>query len=80
MMGLAAAVQTLVSDSDPFGDVCSSTSKYAQMSGKNVGDLLNAAKITWGWFQGGFDLTVTNANGTTGCKRSTCVGDYGHAG
>jgi len=23
-------------------------------SGKNVGDLLNAKGITWGWFQGGF--------------------------
>ncbi len=69
--GTGTGVQTLVSDSDPFGDVCSSTSKYAQMSGKNIGDLLNAAKITWGWFQGGFDLTVTNPNGTTGCKRST---------
>jgi phospholipase C len=41
------------------------------MSGKNVGDLLNAAGLTWGWFEGGFDLTVTNPNGTTGCKRST---------
>jgi len=69
--GTGTGVQTLISDSDPFGDVCSSTSKYAQMSGKNVGDLLNAAKVTWGWFQGGFDLTVTNPNGTTGCKRST---------
>ena len=27
--------------------------------------------MTWGFFEGGFDLTVTNANGTTGCKRST---------
>ena len=41
------------------------------MLGKNVGDLLNAKGITWGFFEGGFDLTVTNANGTTGCARST---------
>jgi phospholipase C len=71
---------TLISDSDPFGDVCSSTSKYAQMGGKNVGDLLNATKVTWGWFQGGFDLTVTNANGTTGCKRSTVLNASGQSG
>jgi len=32
---------------------------------------LNAAGITWGFFEGGFDLTITNPNGTTGCKRST---------
>jgi phospholipase C len=71
---------TLISDADPFGDVCSSTSKYAQLGGKNVGDLLNAAKLTWGWFQGGFDLTVTNANGTTGCKRSTVLNVSGQSG
>ena len=27
--------------------------------------------ITWGAFMGGFDLTVVNANGTTGCARQT---------
>ena len=40
------------------------------MTGKNVGDLLNAKGLTWGWFQGGFDLAIRNPNGTTGCKRS----------
>ena len=62
---------TLISDADPTGDVCSSTTKSASMSGKNIGDLLNAKNITWGFFQGGFDLGVTNSNGTTGCNRST---------
>ncbi len=41
------------------------------MAGKNIGDLLNAGKVTWGGFMGGFNLGVKNANGTTGCKRST---------
>jgi phospholipase C len=41
------------------------------MTSKNIGDLLNAASVTWGWFMGGFDLTATNANGTSGCARST---------
>ncbi len=41
------------------------------MEGKNIGDLLNAASITWGGFMGGFDLGIKNANGTTGCARST---------
>jgi phospholipase C len=61
---------TLIGDSDPTGDTCSSTTTVS-LSSKNIGDLLNAKGITWGWFQGGFDLTVTNANGTTGCARST---------
>jgi phospholipase C len=40
-------------------------------SNVNVGNLLNSKGLSWGWFQGGFDLTVVNPNGTTGCKRST---------
>ena len=62
---------TLVSDEDPAFDQCSSSSATVQMTGKNIGDLLNAAGVTWGFFEGGFDLTVTNANGTTGCNRTT---------
>jgi phospholipase C len=49
---------TLVSDEDPTGDVCSSATATVQMQGKNIGDLLNAAKITWGFFSGGFNLSV----------------------
>lgn len=30
----------------------------AKTGSKNIGDLLNAAGITWGWFQGGFRPTV----------------------
>lgn len=63
---------TLVSDADPTDDVCSTSSgARVHLSGKNIGDLLNAQGITWGFFEGGFDLGTVNANGTTGCKRST---------
>jgi phospholipase C len=63
---------TMIGDAEPLHDKCSkSTSLNVEMSGKNVGDLLNAAGLSWGWFQGGFDLTKTNPNGTTGCYRST---------
>jgi phospholipase C len=41
------------------------------MSGRNIGDLLNDAGVTWGSFMGGFDLTIKNANRTTGCLRSS---------
>jgi len=61
----------LISDVDPAYDICSSTSNQVAMLGKNIGDLLNAKGISWGGFMGGFDLGITNANGTTGCKRST---------
>lgn len=63
---------TLVSDADPTDDVCSTSSgARVHMGGKNIGDLLNAQGVTWGFFEGGFDLATVNANGTTGCKRST---------
>lgn len=63
---------TLISDPQPSGDVCSSTyDALVHMTGKNVGDLLTAHHISWGFFQGGFDLSVVNQNGTTGCKRSS---------
>jgi len=74
---------TVVGDPDPIGDVCSApTRNQVQMSGKNIGDLLNEAGVSWGSFMGGFDLTIKNANGTTGCLRSSTsaytgtTGDY----
>jgi len=61
---------TIVGDLDPTGDVCA-TGTTIQMSGPSIGDLLTSAGVTWGSFMGGFDLTITNPNGTTGCKRSS---------
>lgn len=61
---------SVIGDPDPYGDVCSG-SETAQMGSKNIGDLLNAAGITWGWFAGGFNLNIVNSNGTTGCNRSS---------
>ena len=61
---------TLVGDLDPTGDACSSATNV-QMGGQNIGNLLSAQGLSWGSFMGGFDLTITNPNGTTGCKRSS---------
>ncbi len=61
----------LINDVDPGHDVCSSKTNQVMMEGKNIGDLLNQASITWGGFMGGFDLATKNPNGTTGCARST---------
>jgi phospholipase C len=62
---------TMINDVDPGADVCSAPKDQVLMEGKNIGDLLNAAGITWGGFMGGFNLDIKNANGTTGCQRST---------
>jgi phospholipase C len=61
---------TVIGDPDPYGDVCSG-SGTAQMGGKNIGDLLNSAGITWGWFGGGFNLNKVNPDGSTGCNRQS---------
>ncbi len=45
---------TLNVDTDPYWDVCSQDTQTIAFAGRNVGDLLNEAGVTWGWFQGGF--------------------------
>ena len=63
---------TVIGDPDPIGDVCSApTRNQVQMAGRNIGDLLSTAGVTWGSFMGGFDLTAKNSNMTTGCNRSS---------
>ena len=61
---------TLIGDLDPTGDVCSSGTTV-QLGGPSIGDLLSAKGVSWGAFMGGFDLGITNPNGTAGCNRSS---------
>lgn len=64
--------KTMIGDPDPIGDICSpSTRAQVALGGPNIGDLLTRAAVTWGWFEAGFDLTITNPDGSTGCNRST---------
>ncbi|GAA4761738.1 alkaline phosphatase family protein [Stakelama sediminis] len=62
---------TLISDADPAGDVCSTSPVQVTMTGPNIGDMMNAHHLSWGWFEGGFDRTYVAANGSKGCKRFT---------
>jgi phospholipase C len=50
---------TAINDDDPAYDDCSGSSTFS-MSGPNIGNLLNAKGLTWGWFEGGFAPTATN--------------------
>src|SRR5579862_1756277 len=61
---------TLVGGLDPTGDPCSKGITVS-FGGKNIGDVLSAHQVSWGAFMGGFDLSVKNADGSTGCKRSS---------
>ena len=63
---------TVVGDPDPIGDVCSnSTRNQVTMGAPNIGEALTNAGVTWGSFMGGFNLSIVNPNGTTGCNRSS---------
>ena len=62
---------TVIGDVDPIGDICSSSKRIqVTMGGRNIGDLLNAANVSWGWFEAGFDVKAVNDNGSTGCTRA----------
>jgi len=51
---------TLINDSQPYGDDCSDRDQVQfSAANKNIGDLLNAKGVTWGFFQGGFKPTAT---------------------
>lgn len=65
-----------IGDPRPFYDDCVATDPTTSklftkirisVTGKNVGDLLNAKGLTWGWFQGGFAPTGTDAQGRAIC-------------
>jgi phospholipase C len=66
---------TIYGDLDPAYDDCSNGSHASSANsfplgvstGKNIGNLLNAKGVTWGWFQGGFAPTGTNAAGFAVC-------------
>ena len=68
-----ATTGAVVGDPRPLLDDCVASNPKFQsvnqitVSGKNVGDLLNAGGITWGWFQGGFAPTGVDAQGRAVC-------------
>jgi phospholipase C len=47
---------SIIANVDPVTDDCA-TGTQVEMTGKNVGDLLNAQNVTWGWFYGDFTPT-----------------------
>ena len=69
----------IIGDADPVYDDCSytsdgSTTTLGMATGagapQNVGDLLNTAGVTWGWFQGGFTPTSYTSTGQAVCGSS----------
>jgi phospholipase C len=65
---------SLIGDDQPYYDDCS-TRDAVSMTGNNIGDLLNAKGLSWGWFQGGFKPTTTYAVAAPGQPTSTFIPD-----
>jgi phospholipase C len=61
---------TVIGEPDPYWDDCAGEEQVA-LGGRNIGDLLSAAYLTWGWFQGGFTPTETRPDGTAACGAHT---------
>jgi phospholipase C len=72
---------TVIGDPDPSTTLDDCASGTVIMQGKNIGDLLNAHKVSWGWFEGGFRPTsTTNGKAACGSKHANVanaqIGDY----
>jgi phospholipase C len=70
---------SLTSDAQPYWDDCSTRDAVA-MGGENIGDVLNQAGESWGWFEGGFRPTTTfaaasAATGHAGQSTATFIPD-----
>jgi len=48
-------------------DDCASGAVTASMTGQNVGNLLDKAGVTWGYFQGGFAPSSVSSSGKAAC-------------
>jgi len=66
---------TMFGDTEPYYDECSNNTTAinsdgtpggvtVSLTGKNIGDLMNSAGVTWGWFEGGFTPGATVPSGT----------------
>lgn len=79
---------TVTGDPDPNYDICSATQDghatgagTTQMGGKNVGDLLDQAGLTWGWFQGGFASPgYVSGQPSTDDLSKVCAGAHNNIG
>jgi phospholipase C len=67
---------TVIGDPDPqFDDCANPKAGLIAVKGRNVGDLLNDKKITWGWFQGGFKPTgEKDGKAVCGAKSTNMLG------
>lgn len=74
------SVGTDIGDPDPAYDDCATNSgNVAGMLGQNIGDVLNAKNVSWGWFQGGFTPTTAWDPHTSG-SHAACASTHNNIG
>jgi phospholipase C len=78
---------TTYSDADPNYDICSATqdkntaATTLAMGGQNIGDLLDEANVSWGWFQGGFaSPNYVSGQPSTDDLSAVCTGTHQNIG
>jgi phospholipase C len=57
---------TLIRNAGAAFDDCAASATTVAMAGPNIGDLLTAGYVSWGWFEAGFTPT-SNADGNAAC-------------
>jgi len=66
-----ATGDVVIGDDDAYYDDCGGTGKFGMLAkNENIGTLLSAQKISWGWFQGGFTPSSV-VNGKAACASTT---------
>jgi phospholipase C len=87
----AAGPGTTYSDADPTYDICSylpstdggdghTAAQTLTMGGQNIGAELTSSKITWGWFEGGFDNGYVPGHGTPPTTAQICSQTHNNVG
>ena len=82
---------TTYSDADPTYDICSylpsadggdggTPAGTITMGGNNIGAELTKAKLTWGWFEGGFDDGFVPGHGTAPTVAQICSETHQNVG
>src|SRR5579872_2181740 len=72
----STTASAVIGDPDPFYDDCSGSERIGMLAtNKNIGDLLSAKGVSWGWFQGGFTANTpfVPASGSTPAVPATCT-------
>jgi phospholipase C len=61
---------TMIGNIEPTFDDCPVSALSVEMTGVNIGDLLNARRVSWGFFSDGFRPTARQPDGTAVCGKS----------